>query len=330
VLTPALLVTALVATPCRGEALERHEHRISGGAAGVKLFVMEVRAPAKRRGAVVFMHGAGSGGSAIWDLRHRDYSMMRYLACKGFDTYAFDARGFGGSTMPAALSAPADKNPPVVRAADAVEDMAAVVAHARRRSRVKRVDLMAWSWGCVVSGLFAGAHAEHVRRLVLYAPVYDRKRPRRHKTEGAWRSANKTKILAYHDDNREELEVWVEHIDAMFRFAGGDTLRLPNGPYRDIYGPDAPIWDASKVRAPTLIVRGDRDPASLTPHVLQLFEALTGAAERRVVIIGGADHYLPRERRYAQLQRVAAEFLEAPQLHVAPGHPSSKRDTSKR
>ena len=60
----------------------------------------------------------------------------------------------------------------------------------------------------------------------------------------------------------------------MFRFTKGDELRLPNGPYLDLYGEEAPLWDASKIGAPTLIVRGDQDRASLDPHAQKLFTDL--------------------------------------------------------
>ena len=68
---------------------------------GVSLFVVSIPAFGARRGAVVLTHGAGSPSSSIWDLPG-GYSMMRRLACAGFDTYAVDVRGFGGSSPPPA------------------------------------------------------------------------------------------------------------------------------------------------------------------------------------------------------------------------------------
>jgi len=324
----ALLTALLIAAPCDAK---RAEMRIPGGDPGVEIFVMHVPAP-RRRGAVMLMHGAGAGSSSVYDLQHRDYSLMRTLACAGLDAWAVDVRGFGGSTMPAALKKPAEGAPPVGRAEDAVRDLGAAIRHARRVSRVDRVDLFGWSWGSVVSGLFAGRHPEQVRRLILYAPVFDRRRPKRHKTVGAWRNANKPEILAYFDEQREERAIWDEHIDAMFRFAGGDDLRLPNGPYRDIYGPDAPIWDPAAIRAPTLVIRGDRDPASLRGPVGRLFDALVNAPEKRWVEVGGASHFLMRERGYKQLHRMVLDYLQTPSFRVpaANQRPTSNRGKSVR
>ena len=305
----ALAVSAPSA-PCRFERLEKTELRIPGGAPGVRLFMMQIpSAQKRRRGAVVLVHGAGSGGSAIWDLRHSDYSVMRRLACEGFDAYSVDLSGFGGSTMPASLRANKDAGPPAVRARDAVKDLEAAVRHALKKSGTARVDLVAWSWGCLVAGWFSGLHPDQVRKLVLFAPVYDRKWPERHKTKGAWRSMNKKDVLKYLDLDREEKEIWVEHIESMYRFNTGPDLRLPNGPYADIYGPDAPIWDPEKIRAEVLVLRGDKDRASLRAPALRLIGDLVNAKEKRYVEVAGGDHFLMRERRYRQFQGIVVEFL---------------------
>ena len=127
---------------------------------------------------------------------------------------------------------------------------------------------------------------------------------------------SKKKAMSYFDPSREERDVYEEHLELMFRFASGDELAMPNGPYRDIYGPEAPLWDAAKIRAEVLIVRGTEDRASLEEPVQRLFAALTHAPERRYVLIAGGNHFLMRERRYRQFQRVVSEFLTAPPLSV--------------
>lgn len=321
---PAVADAPAVAPDCDRGRLVREERRIPGGDPGIELWTLRVRAStsAPSRGAVVLMHGAGAGGSSIYDLRTLDLSFAGALACTGWDAWVLDVRGFGGSTLPPALLGPAEAAPPAVRADEAARDLEAVIDEARRVSGVARVDLFGWSWGCVVSGLVAGRRPDRIRRLVLYAPVYDRRNPKRHVTSGAWRPAVKAQIVKYFDPERESHAVWHEHLDAMFRWAPSGVLRLPSGPYRDIYGPEAPIWSAAKVTAPTLVVRGDRDKASLTAPVQRLFEAL-GSEERRLVVIGGGDHFLMRERRYGQLQRVVVEFLAADSLR-APPDPASR------
>lgn len=310
-LGPNARVTMKVATStaCRPAALVREEKRIESEP-GIEVFAMRVGAFGETRGAVLFTHGAGSASSSLWDLRTKDYSFMRKLACKGFDAYAVDVRGFGGSTMPGALSQPADENPPVVRAKEVMADVDAVARWAKARSGVARIDLVGWSWGSLVAGMYASTRPESVRRLVLFAPVYDRKWPKRHQTENAWYTVSRDLFFEYYDEVREERAVLEEFVDQLFRFEPKETLRLPNGPYADLYGEDAPIWDASKVMADTLVVRGDQDRASLEPHARKLFADLVNASVRRYVVLGGAGHFAFRTRRYRELQSVVIGFLE--------------------
>jgi pimeloyl-ACP methyl ester carboxylesterase len=307
----ALGLAALIAgQTCDYSSLVRVERLIPGPDPSVKLFTMTVRSP--RPGshrAVVLTHGAGSGGSASWDLAEGGVSTMRMLACAGFDVFAFDARGFGGSSMPEALKRPAEGVAPVVRARDASEDLDRVVAHAMKTSSVAAVTLVGWSWGADVAGLYAGLHPKLVERLVLMSPVWDRRWPARHIADKAWYAVTRKEIDAFYAPDREDRAVWNAFVGSLFRFAKGDALRLPSGPYRDLYGSDAPVWDASKIVAPVVVMRGDRDSASLEEHAYRLFEALTHASSRRYVVIGGVGHFLFRERAHAEVERALLEAI---------------------
>jgi pimeloyl-ACP methyl ester carboxylesterase len=291
---------------CTPDQLTRVERMIPGEAG--ELFTLRVATPLPSRGAVVLMHGAGSGGSAAFDLAGA--SLMRALACAGFDAYAFDARGFGGSTKPPALLAAADANPPAVRAVEAARDLAAVIDFAARTSTVTRVHLIGWSWGSDVAGTYAGENPSRIDKLILLAPVYDRRWPSRHIERGAWREERRADVVKFFSNEREDRAVFDEAVRSMYRFAPDDVVRLPNGPYRDIYGTDAPLWNASKIRAPVLIVRGDQDKASLDPHALALFAALSNAAAKQYLVIGGLGHFLFRERGHAETDRALIAFLQ--------------------
>jgi pimeloyl-ACP methyl ester carboxylesterase len=283
---------------CELASLVREETRIESEP-GIEVFVMRIAAK-DRRGAAVFTHGGGSQGSALWDLKTKNYSFMRNLACRGWDAYSLDVRGFGGST----------KNDSPARLKNVMPDVDAVVRHALSRSSVAKVDLIAWSWGSDVAAMYAGLHPERVRKLAMFAPVYDRRWPERHKDEDGWYPVKRESFLQYHDPQKEDRAVLEEFVEGMFRFAKDGELLLPNGPYLDLYGEDAPLWDAAKIRAPVLIVRGDQDRASLDVHAQKLFSDLTNAPSKRYVVIGGADHFAFRTYKYRELQSVVVDFLE--------------------
>jgi pimeloyl-ACP methyl ester carboxylesterase len=304
-----LLAGPRAGAECRFDQLHREERTIEVSPA-VRVFVMRVATPVKKkRGAVVFTHGSGSGGSASWDLRAQDYSLMRALACAGFDTYAFDARGFGGSTMPPELSQPAESAPPVARAAEVIEDLDATVRFAMRTSSVAAIDLVGWSWGADVAGMYAGLHSERIEHLVLMSPVYDRRWPERHKSSGAWYPLSRAELEKLYAPDREERAVWDEFVASLFRFSKSDVLHLPSGPLRDIYGEDAPVWDAHKIRARTLVLRGEEDKASLEQPAKRLLAALENTRSKRYDALAGMGHFLFRERRHRQAQSALLRFL---------------------
>ena len=132
------------ATDCRFEALTREELHIDSESPGISLFMFRVAAFGEATGAVLLLHGAGSPASALWDLEPEDYSVMRRLACAGFDTYAVDVRGYGGSTWPKALTEAGEDAPPAVRAHEVMPDVRAAIRYAvdpiqRPATRSRRV-----------------------------------------------------------------------------------------------------------------------------------------------------------------------------------------------
>jgi len=307
ILVLGALVGALTVPLSAGAAFEREEAKLQLPG-GDWVFALRVRPPQPHRGVVVLTHGAGSPGSATWDLRAKGHSVMVALAEAGFEAYAFDARGFGGSSRPAALNGPRE-GAPVVRARDVQIDLARVLAWAGDPARF---DLVGWSWGCVVAGLYASEHPNRVRRLALFAPVWARQNPSRHIQDQVWREETR----ALHERLRtpaDDPELHAEFVESMFRFIDGDRLRLPNGPYRDIYGPDAPIWKAAAVRAQTLIFRGSQDRAASRSQGLALFDALERAETRRYVELGDTGHFAFRRREaHRAFQNVLLGFLAGP------------------
>ena len=290
-------------------ALTRSEHHLSSEA-GISIFVTRV-ATSQPHGAVVLTHGAGSPASAVWDLPN-GYSLMETLASAGYDTYTVDVRGFGGSTQPAEMRDPNTDARPAVRAAEVMKDLETVVAFARAQSKVKQVDLVGWSWGCVVAGMYAGYAPQNVRRLVLYAPVYDRKWPTRHKTRGAARTESRDLHMKWLDPTTEDPTIRAAFVQKLFRFTDSDELLLPNGPYRDVYGPDSPVWEPQEVQAPTLIIRGELDRASLREPALRLYDSLVKAKARRYLELSGTGHFAFRTYQNQALQSVVRAFIVDP------------------
>src|SRR5260370_10944971 len=95
------------------------------------------------------------------------------MARRGYVVYMFDKRNYGFSTREKAMDEPAAANRPVSRSFLVIRDIGVVVDHIRSKERVQRVTLIGWSWGAMTAGYYASLHSEKVKKLVLYAPLYD-------------------------------------------------------------------------------------------------------------------------------------------------------------
>ena len=122
---------------------------------------------------VLYVHGATFPSALSVAYRFDGRSWMDDLVGQGFDAWAFDFAGFGGSDRYSAMSA-ADDSPPDGRAPEAAAQIVRVVAHIAEVTGSPRVSVVAHSWGTMAAGLFAAAHPERIDRLCLFGPVAQR------------------------------------------------------------------------------------------------------------------------------------------------------------
>ena len=265
-------------TPQVVPALSVEDFRVPSNAAGIELFVRNKRPtgietfPSNR--IVLFVHGITFPSESTFDLSLGGLSWMDFIARAGYDVYLVDVRGYGGSTRPAAMSEPPDRNPPIATLDEAVGDIDAAVDFIRRRRQVERINLIGWSWGTVVMGRYAATHSQKVDRLVLYAPVWQRRMEspaaRGSDVRTAYRlvdvAASKARWLAgVAHDKQEQLiphgwfESWVVATLATDPWGSKQTpavIRAPNGGLATPWtaGTWVPPYDPGAIKAPTLLV----------------------------------------------------------------------------
>jgi pimeloyl-ACP methyl ester carboxylesterase len=303
---------------------------------GVQVAVREARPespdPAKR--PVLLLHGARVPGAASFDLPVAGGSLAADLAEAGHRVYVMDARGFGGSTRPAALSEPPDAHPPQGRSDEVVRDVAAVVEHIVGRTHADdpggKVALLGWATGGHWLGQYASAVPERVSHLVLYNTMYgpinehptmglgseyeDPERPREFNADrfGAYRLSTAESLLPSWDDSipTEDKSVWRDPavVEAYQRAALDSdptsssrdpaSFRAPSGPVEDSFylATGRRLWDAGQITARTLILRSERDFWSRPEDSRLLERGLTHASAVRNVELTGATHYVHLDR----------------------------------
>ena len=276
---------------------------------------------------VLYVHGATfpSALSVGYGFSGRSWADHHSL---GFDVWAFDFAGFGGSTRPAQMNAPAAESPPAGRAPEAAAQIGAVIDHIRGERGGARVRIVAHSWGTIAAGLFVGTNANAVGRLVFFGPIAQRHIERLPAPDqiGAWRDVSIADQLTRFIEDvppdhppvliEPDLAQWGAVYLATDPGAIGRTppaVRIPNGPQADIIAamsgrlPYLP----GRVVAPTLIVRGAWDNLCRDADAAWLMNAL-GASEKADVVIPAATHLMHLEHGRDGLFTATADWLSRP------------------
>ena len=286
------------------------------------------KTPAKT--VVLVLHGA-TLPSVIFDLPvFEGHSMLSYLAEQRLAAYSLDYRGYGLSSKPAAMDDPTMAGPPLITHVDAAVDVNDVLTFINQNHPGKPVILCGFSWGSSIAGHIAST-TKVVSKLILLGPVYSNKNPQwleladpndvtqlnpaiksyrvasRERWCGLWDREIAANGLIERDPKvLEALLDHVENSDSSWANQNGKQgcIRIPTGVLVDalrVYN-QTPIYDASKITCPTLVLRGSQDTASVSIDADGLVNALTCPKQR--IDIVNATHY-------GILERGAGRFFEA-------------------
>jgi pimeloyl-ACP methyl ester carboxylesterase len=303
----------------------------------ITLYVRNKRPADLRRFAadrtVLFVHGATYPAHTSFDLPLGGVSWMDVIAQRGFDVYLVDLRGYGKSTRPKEMSAPADANEPIVTTDVARRDVGAVVDHILARRGIDRLVLLGWSWGTAIVASYTAENPRKVERLVLYAPIWIRTTPSLVQGApgklGAYRTvkreaARERWLSGVPEDKRATLippgwfDAWADDTfasDPVGAAQNPPVLRAPNGVVLDgqrYWSAGKPLYDPAKITVPTFLVLAEWD-RDTPPYMAQtLFPLLTNAPRKRLVIIGEGTHTVMMERNRFQLFGEVQMFLEEP------------------
>ncbi|HEX7120508.1 MAG TPA: alpha/beta fold hydrolase [Longimicrobiales bacterium] len=338
----AVVAVLAVATRAHGQAREERV-RIPGDPSSIELLLHHVPpadgAPAREGRVVLFVHGATFPSALAAAYRFDGHSWMDDLSLAGFDVWALDFPGYGGSDGYPAMAGPADAHPPLGRAPEASRHLARAVEYVVERAGVERVSIVAHSWGTIVAGLYAGAVPERLDRLVLFGPVAVRRGPARSRErEPAYHYATIAdqweKFAASLPEGESprisaaEFERWSRlylESDPTSRTRTPPSVKVPYGPVADLLDAWSGrlAYDPAKIVAPTLIVRGEWDPVIPDAEARWLFDALRSAPVKRDVVISRGTHVMHLEESRYQLYREVQLFLEGRDT-PASGHPARR------
>jgi pimeloyl-ACP methyl ester carboxylesterase len=316
---------------------EQH-FRFPGPRDGLPLFLRllpATRSGAKPRRAVIYVHGATFPSALSIAHRFDGRSWRDALCDAGFDVWALDFYGFGGSGRTPEMDRPAADNPPLCVAEDAAKQLEAAIRFILGRQDIEKISLISHSWGSMPAGLVAGAHPALVDRLVLFAPIAQRAPPREEMPASfpAWRivtlqdqwnrfvedvPAHEPAVLS-----RVHFDEWGQRYldsdsDSRTRYPAG--VKTPLGPFSEIvrawHGQLA--YDPARVRAPVAIIRGEWDSLMRDDDARWLFDAFAGSPIKRDIKIARGTHLMHLEAMRLALWRESIGFLRGDDVAPVP------------
>jgi pimeloyl-ACP methyl ester carboxylesterase len=204
---------------------------------------------------ILLIHGV-TYSSHEFDINYEDYSLVRRLAREGYGVWRLDIAGYGGSEAVSDGFLPDSDY--------AAEDINAAVEKIVSETGQDKIDILGWSWGTVTVSRFAAAHGDHIRKIVLYAPIlsgigaYEVTEAFHHNTwENAAGDFQKKEDGTFDYDIAEPVIIEM-FCSSCWHYDGGQS---PNGGRRDICVPGTvKLIDLTKLTAPTLVICGDKDP----------------------------------------------------------------------
>lgn len=236
---------------------------------------------------VVLIHG-GQMDRRMWDAQFKTFA-------KEYRVIRYDIRGFGKSDMPSKPYSDA-------------EDLQSLLEHLR----IPRASFVGLSLGAAIATDLALIHPESVKSLILVCPGL-----------GGFPFKDKANDLrpiveAARDESGERAaELWLQNPyvsvameqrnlrDKLRQLARENARAWLKNPLllRHLKPPAAERL--REIRAPTLVVGGERDVSDIQEIVAKLASEIPGASKQ---IFPGAGHLVPMEKPQ-EFNRVALEFL---------------------
>ena len=278
---------------------------------------------------VLFLEPYSIPSAAAFDLP--GYSWMEHLAERGFDCWSLDFRGFGKSSRPAEMDQPPSAHAPVIHVADFMVDLAAAVSYIRRFRHVDRVTLIGWSYGSTVAGKYAAENPDNVHKLILLGamhafplPVMTKQFENKDKPGEinpalpAYQVITPDAALHHWHMMAQGRDLFTPDTFAAVRdmLAASDpttsertppAIRRPMGPLVDLFDiwNNRPLYDATKIKAPTLVIYGRLDIFA----EVGLATKLTGSKAASEIAIPEATHWVLYEKGRSRLLDETDAFL---------------------
>jgi pimeloyl-ACP methyl ester carboxylesterase len=281
----------------------------------VKLFLWNKKPAAgtAKAGTILFVHGSSMAGQPTFDLfvpGRPDSSAMEWFAARGYDTWTMDNEGYGRS----------DKSRPQNNdISNGADDLDAGSKYILEKTGAKNLLVYGISSGALKAALFAERHPERVSRLALDAFVWT--------GEGSPTLEQRKKKLAdFLKINRRPMDRAFVHsiferdhpgtADEATIEAFADAIlalddSVPTGTYVDMCS-KLPLIDPAKVKAATIVMRGEFDGIAGFDDLIEFFKRLPNP-DKQFSVMAGISHASFQQKNYRTVYHILHAFFSQPE-----------------
>jgi pimeloyl-ACP methyl ester carboxylesterase len=271
---------------------------------------------------VLYVHGATFPSALSVAYRFNGRSWMDDWNARGFDAWAFDFAGYGGSDR---YSDDAQSETIPGRAPQAAAQIARVMSYVAAITGHSAIAMVAHSWGTIPAALFAAQNPQAVNALCLFGPILRRDGETETSAREKYRlvtiEQQRARFMEDVPPDHPAVLIEPELADwgpAYLASEPGASLRvpaavkIPNGPAADI----AQAWcgnlayDPRDLRCPVLCVRGAWDSVTNDADAAWLLSRLKHPARRDAKIPKGT-HLMHLEHSRDDLFVAVGDFLKA-------------------
>ncbi|NVD71344.1 alpha/beta hydrolase [Duganella sp. BJB1802] len=289
------------------------------------MLALQVRRAAEDLGDVIYVHGSTFGADLSVFFAFDGRSWADELNATGFNVWGFDFAGYGASERYARHDS--------IPAGDLLgvqEQLHRVVCAVRERNGGRPVLLLAHSWGGSVALRYAGVQPQALAALALFAPIVARvgatsagayvpaaAGAASHYPLTAWAQYRRfiEDVPRGHPQLLDEahFQQWSAAFLATDSEAAARTppaVLTPSGPQADVRAlwSGKALYDASRVVAPALLVRGEWDSVCSEADADNLLAAL-GSGTKRCETLPRATHLMHLESSRGLLYNAVNDFL---------------------
>ena len=281
----------------------------------VRLFLWNKKAApgTNAAGTILFVHGSSMASQPTFDLfvpGRADSSAMDWFAARGFDTWTMDNEGYGRS----------DKSRPINNdISNGADDLDVASRYILEKTGARKLLVYGISSGALKAALFAERHPDRVSRLALDAFVWT--------GEGSPTLAERKKKLAdFQSRNRRPIDRAFVHsifnrdhpgtADEATINAFADAIlalddSVPTGTYVDMCS-KLPLVDPAKIRAATLVMRGEFDGIAGFDDLIEFFKRLPNP-DKQFAVMAGISHASFQQKNYRIVYHILHAFFTQPE-----------------